>query len=86
MCSGIVVVLYETVSQLTVKPTIDLKLPILGKVVEVAIKKRICWCFESSESSISKVWLQSWKVYQGPSICDCWGHQERPLREGVLFL
>lgn len=52
MCSGIVVVLYETVNQLKVKPTLDLKLPVLGKVVEVAIKKRICWCFESSESSI----------------------------------
>lgn len=52
MCSGIVVVLYETVNQLKVKPTLDLKLPVLGKVVEVAIKKRIFWCFESSESSI----------------------------------
>lgn len=35
---------------------------------------------------LSKVWLQSWKVYQGRGICDCWGHQERPLREEVLFL
>lgn len=52
MCSGIVVVLYETVNQLKVEPTLDLKLPVLGKVVEVAIKKQICWCFESSESSI----------------------------------
>lgn len=52
MCSGIVVVLNETVNQLKVKPILGLKLPVLGKVVEVVIKKRICWCFESSESSI----------------------------------